>query len=124
MMETQKASGLVMRQYSENLVVVVVACFLFVTGVLARICGASLAGSPPRRRWCRSMEQESTSKEKVEPSMPPQALTDNLKFKLVQGWAISLLVDANHDKFRYASRLTSHLPRRLSFRFRPRKVSL
>ncbi len=49
------------------------------------------------------MKQESTSKEKVGPSMQPQALTGNSDSNSIPSGQYQLLVDANHDKIQYAS---------------------
>jgi hypothetical protein len=99
-----RASQLVMRQYSENLVVVVVACFLFSTGVLAQNTALSLwqgvlrdaAGMPIHGAGVHLKGESGTFNATT-------GTDGQFRFELIPAGQYQLLVDANHDKIQYAS---------------------
>ena len=102
-----RASQLVMRQYSENLVVVVVACFLFVTGVLAQNTARSLWQGVLRDATGVPIHGAGVHLKGKSGTFNATTGTDGqFKFELIPAGQYQLLVDANHDKFQYASPLT------------------
>src|SRR5438067_10348330 len=99
-----RASQLVMRQYSENLLIVVVAYFLFSTGVLAQATARSLwqgvlrdaAGVPIHGAGVHLKGKTGTFNTTT-------GADGQFRFELIPAGQYQLLVDANHDKIQYAS---------------------
>src|SRR5437899_11854704 len=92
-----------MRQYSENLVVVVVACFLFSTGVLAQNTARSLwqgvlrdaVGVPIHGAGVHLKGKSGTFNATT-------SADGQFRFDLIPAGQYRLLVDANQDKIQYA----------------------
>jgi hypothetical protein len=99
-----QASRLVMRRCSKNLVVAVVACFLFSTAMLAQNAALLLwqgvlldaAGVPIRGAGVRLVGKGGTFKTTTDAD-------GQFRIELMPAGQYQLSVDANHDKIQYAS---------------------
>jgi hypothetical protein len=98
------ASQLVMRRYSENLVVVVVACFLFSAGVLAQNTALSLWQGVLRDAAGVPIHGAGVHLKGKSGAFNATTGTDGqFRFELIPAGQYQLSVDANHDKIQYAS---------------------